>query len=64
MTNKFNELSDEVLATLPEIMSTVYKERRLITGVNARVLHGVDVTKLNTAKADGLNGIPGDYVNP
>ncbi|KAM0257586.1 hypothetical protein ACHAQJ_004286 [Trichoderma viride] len=64
MTNNFKILSEEEIAALPEMVRTVYEKRYMHTSVNARVLHGVDVTKLETRKVDGLNGIPGDYVNP
>lgn len=64
MTNSPNELTEEQIAALPEVMRGHYENQRLRTGVNARVLHGVDVSKLNTVKIDGLNKIPGNYVNP
>lgn len=64
MTNNFNAITEEQVAALPEVMRNLYKARHMYTGVNARVLHGVDVSKLNTVKADGLNKIPGNYVNP
>ncbi|PTB44392.1 hypothetical protein M441DRAFT_132677 [Trichoderma asperellum CBS 433.97] len=64
MTNSPNELTEDQIAALPEVMRGHYENQRLRTGVNARVLHGVDVSKLNTVKIDGLNKIPGNYVNP
>lgn len=64
MTNSPNDLTEEQIAALPEAMRGFYKTQRLRTGVNARTLHGVDVSKLNTVKIDGLNKIPGNYVNP
>lgn len=61
MTNNMNKCTDEKIAALPEVMAKLYKGQRLLTGVNARVLHGVDVSKLNTVKYDGMNGFPGDF---
>ncbi|PTB69212.1 hypothetical protein BBK36DRAFT_1112129 [Trichoderma citrinoviride] len=64
LLNQFNELTEEEVEALPERLRGFYDGQREFTGVNARVLHGVDVGKLNTRKVDGFNKIPGDYVNP
>lgn len=61
MTNNFNKRTDEQIAALPEVLAEMYELRHLSRGVNARVLHGVDVGKLNTVKFDGLTGFPGDF---
>ncbi|KAM0466319.1 hypothetical protein ACHAPV_001278 [Trichoderma viride] len=61
MTNNFKERTDEQIAALPEILGKMYKARHQSRGVNARVLHGVDVSKLKTVQNDGLNRFPGDY---
>ncbi|KAK1248459.1 hypothetical protein MKX08_006679 [Trichoderma sp. CBMAI-0020] len=61
MTNNGKECTEEHVATLPEVLKKIYKAQHQLRGVNARVLHGVDVSKLKTVKNDGLNGFPGDY---
>lgn len=64
MTNNFKDCTDEHIAALPEVLAKMYKARHLTRGVNARVLHGVNVGKLNTVKYDGLNEFPGEYGKP
>ncbi|KAL7797222.1 Mss4-like protein [Trichoderma ceciliae] len=64
LTNSFNTLSKEDIAALSGMPRKFYERQHEYTGVNARVLHGVDVAKLKTVKVDGFNKIPGDYVNP
>ncbi|TFB07079.1 hypothetical protein CCMA1212_000381 [Trichoderma ghanense] len=64
MANQFNELTAEELEALPEMPRRVYDAQHDYTGVNARVLQGVDVGRFTTKKVDGLNKIPGEYVNP
>jgi hypothetical protein len=61
MTNNFKKRTDEDIAALPEILREMYIARHLTTGVNARVLHGVNVAKLKTLRFDGLNDFPGEY---
>ncbi|RFU80578.1 glutathione-dependent formaldehyde-activating enzyme [Trichoderma arundinaceum] len=64
LTNTFNDISDEEVAALPEKTRNLFINQRVSTGVNARVLEGVDLAKLKRKRVDGLNKIPGDYVNP
>ncbi|KAH6605969.1 glutathione-dependent formaldehyde-activating enzyme [Trichoderma cornu-damae] len=64
LTNVFKVMSEEQVAAMPERTRDVYAVKHMYTGVNARTLHGVDLAKLKTKKVDGLNRIPGDYVNP
>ncbi|EHK23573.1 uncharacterized protein TRIVIDRAFT_17139, partial [Trichoderma virens Gv29-8] len=65
LTNSFDELSEDRIAALPEKMRNIRDRQHMFTGVNARVLNGVDVTKFKTTrKVEGLTKLPGDYVNP
>ncbi|PNP44587.1 hypothetical protein TGAMA5MH_03717 [Trichoderma gamsii] len=61
MTNNFLKCTDEHIAGLPKALAEMYELRHLSRGVNARVLHGVDVGKLNIVKFEGLIEFPGDY---
>ncbi|KAL7938807.1 Mss4-like protein [Trichoderma chlorosporum] len=64
LLNQFNDLSEEEIAALPERMRLFRDRQHAFTGFNARVLHGVDISKFKTKKVDGANNIPGEYVNP
>ncbi|OTA02580.1 Glutathione-dependent formaldehyde-activating, GFA [Trichoderma parareesei] len=64
MANQFNELTSEQVEALPELPRRIYDAQHEYTGVNARVLQGVDVGRFKTKKVDGLNKIPGEYANP
>ncbi|KAL6870552.1 Mss4-like protein [Trichoderma novae-zelandiae] len=64
LVNQVNALAEDEAAALPEGARRIYDGQRAYTGVNARVLHGVDVGRLRTRKVDGLSKMPGDYVNP
>ncbi|KAL7951524.1 Mss4-like protein [Trichoderma barbatum] len=64
LTNEFHDISEEEIAALPEKMRRLRDGQHMFTGVNARVLNGVDVTKFKTKKVDGLNKLPGDYASP
>lgn len=64
MTNSFRDVSEEEAAKLPEVSRKLYERQHAFTGVNVRVLHGVDADGLKTIRVDGLNNIPGEYVNP
>lgn len=64
MANQFKTLTDEEVEALPELPRKIYDAQHEYTGVNGRVLQGVDVGRFKTKRVDGLNKIPGEYPKP
>ncbi|KAK5995677.1 Centromere protein V [Cladobotryum mycophilum] len=64
MTNSFLDLSSEQLAAMGPEGSEAYSYHSKKHPVNARVLNGLDLSKLQRTKFDGWNKVPGTYANP
>jgi hypothetical protein len=55
MTNDTRKFSDEELSKVPEHYRAFIGGAHTIHPVNARTLHGVDLSKLKTEKSQGRN---------
>lgn len=62
--NNAVSMSEEEGNALPEADKSWYDRGKIYRGLNANVLDGVDLTKLEKERADGWNNILPKYENP